>query len=138
MATEVFFDTSGFFALLNNQDPAHALAQEWIKSRRARVLAVTTEWVIGETCTLLVARKHPHLVSRFLDYVEQSTALLVLNPDSGLIVAARQLIRRRAEQGYSFVDCLSFCVMGERKIGAALTTDEHFRRAGFLPLLAGS
>ena len=33
--------------------------------------------VVGETCTLLVARKRPHLVTNFLDYVDRSAALLV-------------------------------------------------------------
>jgi len=84
---------------------------------------------------LLVARRRPHLVARFLDYLEQSAALLVLNPDEDMLVAAKQFIRRQAEQGYSFVDCLSFCVMKERRIAMALTTDEHFRKAGFSALL---
>ena len=41
------------------------------------------------------------------------------------------MIRRQADQGYSFVDCLSFCLMSERKIAEALTTDSHFRNSGF-------
>ena len=96
---------------------------------------MTTEWIVGETCTLLVARKRPQLVGRFLDYLEQSTALLVVNPDEGLLASAKQLIRRQAEQGYSFVDCLSFCVMKERGISQALTADAHFQKAGFSALL---
>ena len=137
MASEVFFDTSGFFALMDSRDPAHLKARRWLSSQRGRARPVTTEWIVGETCTLLVARKRPHLVSRFLDYLEQSAALLVLNPDEGLLVSAKQLIRRQAEQGYSFVDCLSFCVMKERRISQAFTTDEHFRKAGFSVLLVG-
>jgi predicted nucleic acid-binding protein len=135
MAREVLLDTSGFFALMDSRDPAHPKAKGWLVSQRGRARPVTTEWIIGETCTLLVARKHPHLVARFLDYLEQSTALLVVNPDEGLLASTKQLIRRQAEQGYSFVDCLSFCVMKERGITQALTTDAHFRKAGFSPLL---
>ena len=137
MAGEVLFDTSGFFALMDARDPAHVKAKRWLTAQRGRLRPLTTEWIVGETCTLLVARKRPHLVTRFLDYLEQSAALLVLNPDETLLVSAKELIRRQAEQGYSFVDCLSFCVMKERKISQALTTDEHFRKAGFLPLLVG-
>ncbi len=59
----------------------------------------------------------------------------MLNPDEDMLVAAKQFIRRQAEQGYSFVDCLSFCAMKERRIALALTTDEHFRKAGFSALL---
>ena len=135
MASEVLLDTSGFFALMDARDPAHVKAKGWLGSHRSRARSVTTEWIVGETCTLLVARKHPHLVARFLDYLEQSTALLVVNPDEGLLSSAKQLIRRQAEQGYSFVDCLSFCVMKERSISQALTADEHFRKAGFSALL---
>lgn len=135
MASEVLLDTSGFFALMDTRDPAHPKARKWLESQRGRARPVTTEWIVGETCTLLVARKRPHLVAHFLDYLERSSALLVLNPDEGLLGAAKQLIRRQAEQGYSFVDCLSFCVMKERRISQALTTDKHFGKAGFSVLL---
>jgi predicted nucleic acid-binding protein len=52
-----------------------------------------------------------------------------------LVHSARAIIRRQADQGFSFVDCLSFCVMTERKIVEALTTDTHFQKAGFSALL---
>ena len=135
MAREVLFDTSGFFALLDERDPIHGGAESWIRANRGEVRPVSTEWIVGETCTLLVARKRPHLVARFLDYLDRSAALLLINPDQGLVDAARAFIRRQADQGYSFVDCLSFCLMREREIQEALTTDEHFRKAGFSALL---
>lgn len=135
MAREVLFDTSGFFALIDRSDSTHSKASEWVRAQRGRVKPLTTEWIVGETCTLLVARKRPHLVSRFLDHIEQSDALLVINPDEMLVASAREFIRRQAQQGYSFVDCLSFCVMRERKMREALTTDEHFQKAGFSALL---
>ena len=135
MASEVFLDTSGFFALIDPRDAFHSDAANWLRSRRGKIRPVTTEWVIGETCTLLIARKNPHLVPRFLDYIEGSTALLLINPDEMLLDSAKAIIRRQASQGFSFVDCLSFCGMTERKIAEALTTDGHFRKAGFQPIL---
>jgi predicted nucleic acid-binding protein len=33
------------------------------------------------------------------------------------------------------VDCLSFCLMKERRIAKALTTDAHFLKAGFSAVL---
>ena len=77
MANEVFFDTSGFFTVMNQRDDLHQKAVEWLRSRRGKVRPVTSEWVVGETCTLLVARKRPHLVAKFLDYLARSTALLL-------------------------------------------------------------
>lgn len=136
MAAEVFWDTSGFFALLDQQDAAHRRVVDWIESGAGRRPAVTTEWIVGETCTLLVARKRPHLVSAFLDRIERTTALQVINPDDVLVSTAKLFLRKQARQGYSFADCISFCVMRERRIREALTADEHFRQAGFIPLLA--
>jgi len=135
MAHDVFFDTSGFFALLDQSDPQHARARQWIQAQQARVRPITSEWVIGETCTLLVARKRPHLVGRFLDYLDRSAALLLIDPDDALLRATKGFIRQQADQGYSFVDCLSFCLMKERAIRQALTTDEHFLKAGYEALL---
>jgi uncharacterized protein len=131
MVNEVFFDTSGFFTLVDERDDLHPKTLEWLRSHRGQVPPVTTEWVVGETCTLLVARKRPHLVAKFLDYLDRSAALLLINPDDTLLRSAKAMIRRQADQGYSFVDCLSFCLMSERKIAEALTTDAHFRKAGF-------
>ncbi len=135
MAAEVFWDTSGFFALLDQQDAAHRRVVDWIESGAGRRPAVTTEWIIGETSTLLVARKRPHLVAPFLDRIARTTALQVINPDDALLSAAKLLIRKQAGQGYSFADCISFCLMRERRIRDALTADEHYRQAGFVPLL---
>jgi len=135
MAREVLFDTSGFFALLDQADAHHEHAKEWLRAEQDSVRPVSTEWIVGETCTLLVARKRPYLVTRFLDQLEQSRALLLVNPDDTLLQSAKALIRQRAERGYSFVDCLSFCLMKERRIQQALTTDEHFQSAGYTALL---
>jgi predicted nucleic acid-binding protein len=136
MANEALFDTSGFFALVDGRDPMHDKAVSWVETHRSQIRPVTTEWIVGETCTLLVARKRPHLVARFLDYVDSSAALLLVNPDETLLRAAKAMIRHQAEQGYSFVDCVSFCLMRERAIRTAFTTDTHYRKAGFTALLA--
>ncbi len=136
MASDTLFDTSGFFALIDKRDPMHGKAVRWVEKQRKRIRPVSTEWVIGETCTLLVARKRSHLVARFLDYIDDSAALVLVNPDEMLLHAAKAMIRQQAEQGYSFVDCISFCLMKERSIRNAFTTDTHYRKAGFSALLA--
>jgi len=136
MASDTLFDTSGFFALIDKRDPMHGKAVRWVEKQRKRIRPVSTEWVIGETCTLLVARKRSHLVARFLDYIDDSAALVLVNPDEILLHAAKAMIRQQAEQGYSFVDCISFCLMKERGIRNAFTTDTHYRKAGFSALLA--
>jgi uncharacterized protein len=136
MANEVFFDTSGFLAMIDQLDRMHQDAVAWTRTRAGRMRPVTTEWIIGETCTLLIARKRHQVVPQFLDYVERSSALLSINPDDTLLRSAKLMMRRQADQGFSFVDCVTFCLMTERKIVEALTTDALFRKAGFSPVLA--
>ena len=57
MASETFIDTSGFYALLAAKDNQHSAARTFM--RRAadeRLPLVTTDYVLDETATLLVAR----------------------------------------------------------------------------------
>jgi len=42
---------------------------------------------------------------------------------------------RHRDKDYSFTDCTSFVVMKELRLKDALTTDRHFRQAGFHILL---
>ena len=89
MAGVLFFDTSAFFALLNSDDPHRGRACD-ILSRAAveKRDGVTTQWIVGECCTRLVARRRPHLVARFLDLTERSQSLTVIEADDALF--ARQ------------------------------------------------
>ena len=135
MAAEVFIDTSGFYAQWDRNDPAHERAKTWLKANRGEFIAVTTEWVIGETCTLLMARGVSHLIGPFLDQLAASRALRSINPDGEILDETKRFLRCHADQGYSFVDCLSFCVMNNHRVLSVLTTDVHFRKAGFQPLL---
>jgi predicted nucleic acid-binding protein len=136
MAAEVFWDTSGFFALLNTDDPAHAKARQLAAAIPVdRKRNVTSDWVIGECCTLLIARRKPHLVSRFLDYADNSRSLFVTPYETTLMARTKAFLRERLDHAYSFVDCASFVIMAERGILEAATTDEHFAEAGFVSLL---
>src|SRR5882672_1096756 len=99
MAHEVLFDTSGFFALVDERDPVHARAVALLAKQSGRMRPVSTEWIVGETCTLLIARQRPHLVARFLDYLDRSAALNLVNPGASLLASAKSLIRRQADQG---------------------------------------
>ena len=136
MAAEVFWDTSAFFALLNTDDPAHSKARQLAATILAdRKRNVTSDWVVGECCTLLIARRKPHLVSRFLDYADSSRGLFVVPGEATLMTRTKAFFRQRLDHAYSFVDCASFVIMAERGILEAVTTDEHFAEAGFVPLL---
>ena len=135
-STETFVDTSDFFALLAERDPAHKRATEVLaRAARTRARFVTTDYVLDETVTLLKARGLSHLVEALFEAVFTSSACRVEWMDSSRFEQARQFVIKHGDQPWSFTDCSSFCVMHELKLFEALTTDIHFRHAGFEPLL---
>lgn len=132
----LFVDTGGFYALVSAEDPSHkkaiALREEASRTRRR---AVTTDYVLDETATLLRARGLTKHLKEFLRMTETSQALSIewMTPDR--FAAARKFMLQHLDQGFSFTDCASFVVMKELRLSDALATDKHFGIAGFNPLL---
>lgn len=134
---ETFADTSGFYALLVRGDAAHARASAVLKrAGRERGRFVTTDYVLDETATLLKARGHGHLAPAFFDSVFASAACRVEWMDLDRFAETRRFFLKHQDQAWSFTDCFSFGVMRMLGLRDALTTDAHFRAAGFCPLLA--
>ena len=138
MASELFVDTSGFYALLVERDETHERATRILQqAERRRATFVTTDYVLDETATLLVARGFGHLVDAFLQSTLRSKACAVdwTNPD--IFAQAASFMAKHIDQGWSFTDCVSFQSMKARRLRDALTKDEHFEKAGFKSLLRG-
>jgi predicted nucleic acid-binding protein len=91
--------------------------------------------VVGETATLAKARSGAPAALRILDLVEQSIGIRVERIGAPRFDATRAFFRKHADHAYSFTECASFVGMRELEIRQAVTTDGHFRAAGFLPLL---
>ena len=62
--------------------------------------------------------------------------MTVISLDSRLLDRGLGLMASRADKDWSLTDCISFVVMQEKGIEAALTADRHFEQAGFKALLA--
>ena len=134
--SETFVDTSGFFALLVGRDPAHQRATEILaRAAKSRGRFVTTDYVLDETVTLLKARGLGHLVEALFDAVFASSACRIEWMEPSRFETTRRFILKHHDQPWSFTDCSSFCLMRELELHDALTTDLHFRHAGFEPLL---
>ena len=136
ISSETFVDTSGFYALLVERDPAHQRATETLaRAAKSRGRFVTSDYVLDETVTLLKARGLGHLVEALFDAVFKSSACRIEWIEASRFETTRQFLRKHNDQPWSFTDCSSFCLMHELKLHKTLTTDIHFRHAGFEPLL---
>jgi predicted nucleic acid-binding protein len=135
-AREVFVVTSGVYALIDRKDATHEAARQTVTrlARQGRRF-VLTDYVVAETVTLARARSGAHVALRVLDLLEQSAGLRLERIDEKRFDATKAYFRKHADHTCSFTDCSSFVVMRELRLRQALTIDEHFREAGFEPLL---
>jgi uncharacterized protein len=132
----VFIDTSGFYSLLVSNDIYHQTARRFVRfAQKSQLRAVTTDYVLDETFTLLKARKVDKQIPLLLEIIENSSFLTVHWVDEEIFLKASKFLLRYGDHAYSFTDCVSFVVMNKLKMQTALTTDKHFKEAGFTCLV---
>ena len=132
MAKVVFIDSSFFKGLIDPKDDFFERAGRiWVNLRNGETEALTSNYILDETLTLLRAKCNLETVLRFRDW---------LNDNSSLLKISRVTVRDEAGawkwfvkdwNGLSFTDCVSFAVMERLKIVRVASFDKHFQRAGF-------
>jgi len=131
--TPLFIDTGGFCAAFIREDRHHLLGAEVMRAAVSSGAAlITTNHVLGETYTLLRTRFDRPSAWRFRDAVDQSAAMEIVHVDEELERDAWELLRKYADQSFSYVDATSFALMRARRIRRALAFDHHFAAAGFV------
>ncbi|MFO1096117.1 MAG: hypothetical protein U0992_22845 [Planctomycetaceae bacterium] len=60
---------------------------------------------------------------------------MVVPASTSLFTRAIELYRSRSDKDWGLTDCTSFVVMHDHGLTDALTSDEHFKQAGFRVLL---
>jgi hypothetical protein len=132
----VFLYTAYVNALINTRDQWHEAAVRWERQLATdRRQLITTEFVLVEIADGL-ARVRFRLQAAQLIAALQASALVEIVPaSSDLFTAALELYRNRPDKDWGLTDCESFVAMRERALSEALTSDEHFRQAGFRALL---
>ena len=132
----IFLDTAYINALVNTRDQWHDAAAQWerkLATDRRRL--VTTEFVLVEIADGLAAVRFRGQAIQVIATLQASPLVEIIPASSRLFTAALELYRSRGDKDWGLTDCASFVVMGEHGLSEALTTDDHFRQAGFRILL---
>jgi len=124
----IFVDTGVWFAKFVPDDASHARVQRWFQSTNE--VLITTDYVIDETLTLLVARKRfPRAHTAGQAFFHRTAAEIhFITPAQ--IHCAWVLFQQRGAGGWSFTDCTSKVVIDDLGILTAAALDEHFRQFG--------
>ncbi|MEZ4525824.1 MAG: PIN domain-containing protein [Desulfobacterales bacterium] len=135
---KIFSDTSGWGHLIDSNQKYHKLATNIYRdSRNKGIKIVTTNYVITELVALLLSplRIHYSVITEFINCMKVSPHIEIIHIDPSLDEQTWQLFSKRADKGWSLIDCSSFVVMQKLGITESFTTDHHFEQAGFIRLL---
>jgi uncharacterized protein len=122
--------------LVNTRDHWHSVAVAWerrLAGSRRRLL--TTELILVEIADGLAAVRFRQHAAQIIGALRSSALIEVVPSSLALLDSTLEVYRTRQDKDWGFTDRASFVVMGQRGLLEALTTDEHFRQAGFRPLL---
>ena len=125
----IFLDTSAVIALADSSDDNHAEAVAALANATAQGLGVLTHnYILVESAALLQSRIGLRSALAFLSDAEKFTVHWVTPRNHADAVA---LLAERNRRGLSLVDCMSFTVMRNYGVSAALAYDADFEAEGF-------
>lgn len=130
---DVFADTAFWVALVVKQDQYHDRARRWSLRIKGRIS--TTTAVLLEVGNTLARPTWRAAGIALLDHVQQKPDVNVEPLSTDFWQRGWDLFRKRPDKAWSLTDCISFLVMEDAGLTDALTSDEHFRQAGFRPVL---
>lgn len=132
-----FWDTSGWFSLIVPSEANHAASKKIADQlQKSKLFFFTSDLVIQETMTLLMARKETLKAKQFWSSLSESKVIRMERINEARFHRSGEYFSKHIDQGYSFVDASSFILMKEFKISTAVSTDKHFTKAGFKKLLS--
>jgi predicted nucleic acid-binding protein len=96
---------------------------------------LTTEFVLTEIANGLSAVKFREDAGNIIHVLQDDELVQIILASSELFSKGLDLYENRKDKDWGLTDCISFVVMQEMYVTAALTPDDHFRQAGFRALL---
>jgi uncharacterized protein len=133
---EIFLDTAYAIALSSANDLHHETALRLASElSKTSTRFVTTRAILMEIGNALSKQRFRAAAVSLLDALEADPNVEIVPFSEELYHRAFQLYCERPDKEWGLIDCISFVVMQERGITQALTSDDHYRQAGFRPLM---
>lgn len=130
----IFLDTVFVQALLNRRDKYHERAKALLERVRSADEVWTTEAVLVEIGNALASIDR-RSASDFIRSCYTTPNTKIVSVDTALFNRALDLYSKRIDKEWGLTDCISIVVMQDYGLMEAVTTDEHFKQAGFRALL---
>ncbi|MHB9035912.1 MAG: type II toxin-antitoxin system VapC family toxin [Armatimonadota bacterium] len=125
----IFLDTSGIFALADQDDEKHVEALAMLdKAQLDGELLLIHSYVIVESAALLQRRLSAESALSFLEDTRNFEVRWVADD---LHAEAVNILKVRGKSRLSLVDAVSFLVMRQENVTDYLGFDKHFQAEGF-------
>ena len=132
----IFVDTSAWYASEVEDDINHEKARRFLSGIASGKygVAVTTDYVLDETLTLLHSKKGLTVALTFIEKIRKSKSIRIFWVSESIFEKALGIFKKTSDSSWSFTDCTSFALMKDLSITEAFTFDSHFMQAGFQKL----
>jgi len=125
----VFVDTSVWYAYIRADDPDHKAVKASIDKWAGRLL--TSNFVFDEVVTLVRGRLGVAKAERVGNTLRDPGAVDMVRVLPEDEEEAWKIFTQHKDKAYSFTDCVSFALMRRLDLETVLSTDHHFKQAGF-------
>lgn len=131
-----FLDAAYTIALSAVTDKYHQKAEVLAERIETEAIPlITTRAVVLEIGNALSTLRYRAAAIELLDSLEEDPNVEIIPLSDELYNRGMELYRQRPDKEWGITDCISFVVMEDYGLTEALTTDEHFKQAGFRALL---
>ena len=137
MEPQVFLDTAYAIALSSQQDSLHSVVLQIADALEAEGTSLVTTRAIPLEIGNALSKQRFRAAVALLRALESDQSVEIVPFSTELYHRAFALFQQRPDKEWGLIDCVSFVVMRERGITQALTSDDHYRQAGFQALMRG-
>jgi predicted nucleic acid-binding protein len=128
---KLFVDTWGWVAVADRRDAGHDAAAEVFRQARLTGGAITSNFILDETFTLLFQRRPFDEAWHFTTDIVRSPFIEILEVTEARFFRAIELRKQFSDKPrISFTDLSTMAIMVELGITDILTADSHFTHVG--------